>query len=90
MRLSYLRSGVDMADVRSDAGGVGDIVEGEGGDEGVKLHEEGEWLTDPSRSSQDRHLPLMMMMMLHSLRCSTLKQTRESHGVCVCVLCSSH
>jgi hypothetical protein len=54
----YQGGGVDVGDVGRDAGGPGDIIEGEGGDERVELHEEGERLPDAARSAQDGHLPL--------------------------------
>lgn len=47
-----------MGDVGRDAGGPGDIVEGEGGDERVELHEERERLPDAARRAKDGHLPL--------------------------------
>jgi hypothetical protein len=47
-----------VGDVGGDAGGPGDIVEGEGGDKRVELHEERERLPDASRRAQDGHLPL--------------------------------
>lgn len=53
-----LGAGVDVADVGGDAGCAGDIVEGEGGDEGVKLHEEGEGLADAAGGAEDGDLAL--------------------------------
>ena len=44
---------LDVADVGGNTGGADDVVEGEGGDEGVELHEEGEGLVDPAGSAQD-------------------------------------
>jgi hypothetical protein len=44
--------------VGGDADGPRDIVEGEGGDERVELHEERERLPDAARRAQDGHLPL--------------------------------
>lgn len=54
----YLRSGVDVADVGGDAGGAGDIVEGELGDERVELHEESEGLADATGRAEDGDLAL--------------------------------
>jgi hypothetical protein len=54
----YQGGGVDVGDVGRDAGGAGDIVEGEGGNERVELHEERERLPDATRRAQDGHLPL--------------------------------
>lgn len=51
--IGYLRSGVDVADVSGNAGSVGDIIEGERGDERVKLHEERKWLADPTGGAED-------------------------------------
>lgn len=53
-----LGAGVDVADVGGDSGGAGDIVEGEVGDEGVKLHEKGKGLADPAGSAEDGNLAL--------------------------------
>ena len=47
-----------MGHVGGDADGPRDIVEGEGGDERVELHEERERLPDATRRAQDGHLPL--------------------------------
>ena len=47
-----------MADVSSDSGGSGDIVEGEPGDERVELHKEGKGLADPTGGAEDRDLAL--------------------------------
>ena len=54
----YLRSGVDVAHIGSDAWGAGDIVEGEGGNEWVELHQEGQGLPDPAGGAEDGHLAL--------------------------------
>lgn len=56
----YLGRGVDVGDVGGDAGGAGDIVEGEGGDERVQLHEEGERLPDAAGRAEDGDLPLRL------------------------------
>jgi hypothetical protein len=39
---AYVGGGVDVGAVGGDAGGAGDIVKGEGGDERVELHEQRE------------------------------------------------
>jgi hypothetical protein len=44
--------------VGGGAGGAGDIVEGEGGDERVELHEQREGLPDAAGRAEDGHLPL--------------------------------
>jgi hypothetical protein len=56
----HLGRGVDVGDVGGDAGGAGDIVEGEGGDERVQLHEEGERLPDAAGRAEDGDLPLRL------------------------------
>ena len=55
---TYQRRRVDVGDIGGYAGGSGDIVEGEGRDERVELHEERERLADPARRPEDGHLPL--------------------------------
>lgn len=47
-----------MRAVSGDAGSAGDIVEGEGGDERVDLHEQRERLADATGRTEDGHLPL--------------------------------
>lgn len=47
-----------MADIGGDAWSSGDIVEGELGDEGVELHEEGEGLADAASGAEDGDLTL--------------------------------
>lgn len=42
-----------MADVSGNAGSVGDIIEGERGDERVKLHEERKGLPNPTGGAED-------------------------------------
>jgi hypothetical protein len=42
-----------VTDVSSNAGSVGDIIEGERRDERVKLHEKRKWLADPTGGTED-------------------------------------
>ena len=60
VRVSYQGRGVDVGDIGGDAGGGRDIVEGEGGDEGVQLHEESQRLPDAAGRAEDGHLPLRL------------------------------
>lgn len=53
-----LSTRVNVADVGGNSGGAGNIVEGEAGDKGIQLHEEGEGLADPSGGPQNGDLPL--------------------------------
>jgi hypothetical protein len=45
-----------VADIGGDTGSVSNIVESEAGDERIKLHEKGKWLTDTSSSTEDGNL----------------------------------
>jgi hypothetical protein len=47
-----------VGDVGRDTWGAGDIVEREGGDEWVELHEQRQRLPDAPRRPEDGHLPL--------------------------------
>ena len=58
--VGYQGRGVDVGNVGSDARGGRDIVEGEGGDEGVQLHEERQRLPDAAGRAEDGHLPRLL------------------------------
>mmetsp|Transcript_2467 Transcript_2467/g.9634 ORF Transcript_2467/g.9634 Transcript_2467/m.9634 type:complete len:389 (-) Transcript_2467:19-1185(-) len=52
----HLRGGVDVRDVRGDAGGAGDVVQGKLRDQGVHLHEQAAGLADTAGGAQDGDL----------------------------------
>lgn len=58
MENGYLRSGVDVADIGGNARCTGDIVKGEGRNEGVELHQKREGLSDPAGGAEDGYLAL--------------------------------
>ena len=57
-KATYDTAGIDVANVGSDTRSTTNIVEGQVGDVGVKLEQEGERLADTSASTEDGDLLL--------------------------------